>query len=72
MYPTALIFGAYGVTINSVEYEDILYCMDYFSIHEVLGNILQIYINTFLIKVNGFCNWVTSDTAKEETKRVIG
>lgn len=65
-------FLTFGVTINSVEYEDILYCMDYFSIHEVLGNILQIYINTFLIKVNGFCNWVTRDTAKEETKRVIG
>lgn len=60
----------FGVTINSVEHEILLYCMDHFSIHEVLGNILQTYIDIFLIDVNRFCTWVTMDTAKGEEKSV--
>lgn len=56
----------FGVTINSVEQEEILYCMDCFSIHMILGNILQTYINTFLIDVSKFCKWISEDTKEGE------
>ena len=56
----------FGVTINSKEQDNILYCMDYFSIHKILGDILQTYIDTFLIDIKNFCGWVKLDTDKEE------
>ena len=58
-------FLTFGVTINSEEQEYILYCMDYLSMDVVLGNILQIYIHTFLIDLGKFCMWIKMDTKKE-------
>lgn len=39
--------------------------MDYLSIHVIIGDILQTYINTFLIDISKFCAWVKTDTNKE-------
>lgn len=58
-------FLTFGVTINNKAQEELLYCMDYLSAHVIIGDILQNYINTFLIDINKFCTWVKKDTNRE-------
>lgn len=50
-------FLTFGVTTNNCKFDDLLYCMDYFSIEDTLGRILEQYIETFNINIDSFCNW---------------
>lgn len=50
-------FLTFGVTINNDKYDDLLYCMDYFSIKETIEEIIEQYLDIFHIDINEFCKW---------------
>lgn len=47
----------FGVTTNSEKFDELLYCMDYFSINEMLEDIINSYIKIFKINIGKFCDW---------------
>lgn len=51
----------FGVTISDVAYNDILYCMDYFSMNNLLGDILADYVKQFQINLEAFCQWAAKE-----------
>lgn len=60
-------FITFGVTINSDKFNSILYCMDYFSINEMLEEMINTYIRIFRIDINKFCDWARKELEKEES-----
>ncbi|MCH5325469.1 MAG: metallophosphoesterase [Eubacterium sp.] len=50
-------FITFGVTINNDKFDDLLYCMDYFSIKETLEEIIEQYLELFCINIGDFCIW---------------
>lgn len=59
-------FITFGVTINNEKFDDLLYCMDYFSIKETLEEIIEQYLDIFHIDINGFCTWAKKTLEKGE------
>lgn len=59
-------FLTFGVTINSEAHDYLLYCMDYYSLDEVIGDMLQMYIDVFEVNVDKFCSWVKKEAQKED------
>lgn len=59
-------FVTFGVTINNEKFDDLLYCMDYFSIKETLEEIIEQYLDIFQIDINGFCTWAKKTLEKGE------
>lgn len=47
----------FGVTINNEKFDELLYCMDYFSIKESLEEIIEQYLEVFHIDIGEFCVW---------------
>lgn len=50
-------FITFGVTINNEKFDDLLYCMDYFSIKETIEEIVEYYLEIFHIDMDSFCTW---------------
>lgn len=47
----------FGVTTNNEKFDELLYCMDYFSIKQTLEEVISRYIDTFCIDIDKFCGW---------------
>ena len=56
----------FGVTTNNKKFDNLLYCMDYFSIRDTLDEILDEYTQVFRIDLDDFCNWVPSWLERDE------
>ena len=59
----------FGVTINNSKFDDLLYCMDYFSIKETLEEIIEQYLDFFHIDIGDFCNWAKNYLEQGDTQR---
>jgi len=59
-------FITFGVTINNEKFDELLYCMDYFSIKETLEEIIEQYLDIFHIDINSFCIWAKKTLEKGE------
>ena len=46
------------ILIYDEKYEDLLRCMDYFSISQYISDMLQQFMDTFGIEVDGFLKWI--------------
>lgn len=60
-YPTKsknFPFITFGVTTNNDKYDELLYCMDYFSFKETIGDIIEQYLDVFNINLGEFCDWL--------------
>ena len=58
----------FGVTINKDKFDELLYCMDYFSIKESLEEIIEQYLEIFHIDIGGFCIWAKKYLEQGEQK----
>lgn len=47
----------FGITINNRKFQDMLYCVDYFSLKTIIEEAINEYVELFDIDVIGFCNW---------------
>lgn len=56
----------FGVTVNNDKYNVLLYCMDYLSIKELLGDLIDRYIRIFLIDIDDFCKWAKKQIEQGE------
>lgn len=56
----------FGVTINNDKFDELLYCMDYFSIKESLEEIIEQYLELFHIDIGSFCTWAKKFLEKGE------
>lgn len=56
-------FITFGITINDASQAQLLQCMDYYHIDQYLGNILQKYIDLFMLDIDEFISWL-----KEQNK----
>lgn len=61
-------FITFGVTINSDKFDNLLYCMDYFSIKESLEEIIEQYLDIFHIDISEFCIWAKKAVEQGELK----
>lgn len=51
----------FGVTTNSKKFDNLLYCMDYFSINKTLGEMIEKYLQLFNISIEKFCAWAKNN-----------
>lgn len=51
-------FITFGITINDASQAQRLQCMDYYHIDQYLGNILQKYIDLFMLDIDEFISWL--------------
>jgi len=47
----------FGATINDDKFNNLLYCLDYFSIKEMLEELIEHYLDLFQINIDAFCSW---------------
>lgn len=47
----------FGITINNGKFENMLYCLDYFSIKTTVEDAINEYVELFDINVKEFCSW---------------
>lgn len=57
----------FGVTTNDDKFDDLLYCMDYFSIKQTLEEVIEQYLELFCIDINQFCIWAKKALEQEES-----
>lgn len=57
-------FITFGITTNSERFDNLLYCMDFFSINVMLEEVINSYVRIFKIDINKFCNWVKNEVKK--------
>lgn len=58
-------FITFGVTINDCKYESLLQCMDFYAMDRYIGNLLQRYLNVFMVDIDAFLNWLRSEDNME-------
>ena len=51
-------FFTFGVTTNNDRFDELLYCMDYFSFRDTIGEIIEQYLDLFNINLDAFCAWL--------------
>ncbi|MCM1006330.1 MAG: metallophosphoesterase [Ruminococcus flavefaciens] len=57
----------FGVTTNNEKFDELLYCMDYFSIKQTLEEVISRYIDTFCIDIDKFCGWAKNTLQRGES-----
>lgn len=48
----------FGVTINSIEHEMLLQCMDFYGIDNFIGSLLYKYVSIFMLDIDKFLTWL--------------
>lgn len=56
--PKSFPFITFGVTTNNDRFDELLYCMDYFSIRDTIGEIIEQYLDLFNVNLDAFCTWL--------------
>lgn len=56
----------FGVTTNNEKFDELLYCMDYFSIKQTLEEVIGRYIDIFCIDIDRFCIWAKNSLNQGE------
>lgn len=51
----------FGVTINDLEYKKLLQCMDFYSVDQYISDLLQRYLNVFMLDLDIFISWLKSE-----------
>lgn len=64
-------FITFGVTINDYKYESLLQCMDFYAMDRYIGNLLQRYLNVFMVDIDAFLNWLRSEDNMEARKNGV-
>ena len=59
-------FITFGVTTNNDKYDELLYCMDYFSFNDTIGDIVEQYLEMFNINLAEFCDWLKVELERGE------
>ena len=57
-------FITFGITTNDFKYDSLLQCMDFYSMDQFISSILQRYLNTFMINIDSFVNWIKNEDKK--------
>lgn len=55
---------AFCVIVNDNKYENLLRCMDFFSVDVFISDLLQLYLDTFMIETNEFLEWIKKEDKK--------
>ncbi|MBE5739227.1 MAG: hypothetical protein E7349_00045 [Clostridiales bacterium] len=58
----------FGVTTNNEKFDELLYCLDYFSFKETLEDIIDQYLEIFRVDIAQFCDWVKKGVEQGEVK----
>lgn len=56
----------FGVTIESQKFDDLLYCLDFYRIDQILGDLIDSYTDVYRINMEEFCSWLKNEKRKEE------
>lgn len=64
-YRESYPFLTFGVTINTERWNKLLYCMDFFSMKNVIEETVERYVRLFAINIDEFCRWVDTNVAEE-------
>ncbi len=59
-------FITFGVTTNNDKYDELLYCMDYFSFKDTISDIVEQYLEVFNINLGEFCDWLKVELERGE------
>lgn len=59
-------FITFGVTTNNDKYDELLYCMDYFSFKDTISDIVEEYLQVFNINLGDFCDWLKGEVERSD------
>lgn len=56
----------FGVTTGSQDFDNLLYCLDFYRIDQILGDLIDSYADIYKINIEDFCAWLKNERRKEE------